>query len=373
MGRNIGRWRAMASAVFALAVIGLAGFALYQLAGRRWQVQPTFHVRAQFESIGGLNAGDRVRLQGIDAGVIERIVPPGEPGEPVELVLRLDQRLKHLVRSDATAKIVSQGFVGLRLVEIIPGLASTPPIEDFGTIRSEGPNDLAELMTATRRSLDRLNSTITEAEEGLIQVRGIVDSLSRGEGTLGKLIRDDGLYENLASLSRRGAQTVDAAQENLDAMKHTWPISRYYDGRAYYDRDRILYQPGALRVSRSLSVDESFEPGRAVLTEQGKRQLDEVGRWFQGATRPTTEVVIAAFTDENGNEDRSQILTQEQANAVRAYLVQKYSIDSAGWFRGRKVAAVGFGSHPPGLASEEVSQSTTAPRRVDVILFTPRT
>ena len=70
----------LANAGFALAVLALGGFGLYQVAGRHWQVQPTFRVRAQFETISGLEVGHRVRLQGIDAGVVERIVPPARAG-----------------------------------------------------------------------------------------------------------------------------------------------------------------------------------------------------------------------------------------------------------------------------------------------------
>ncbi len=81
MRRNIGLWRAAANAGFALAVMALAGFGLYQVAGRHWRVQPMFRVRAEFATIGGLEAGHRVRLQGIDAGVVERVIaPPSRAG-----------------------------------------------------------------------------------------------------------------------------------------------------------------------------------------------------------------------------------------------------------------------------------------------------
>ena len=53
-------------------------------------------------------------------------------------------------------------------------------------------------------------------------------------------------------------------------------------------------------------------------------------------------MVIAAFTDDARDPDLAQILTQEQADAVRKYLVAKHGIDSAGWFSSRKVAAVGL-------------------------------
>ena len=112
MRRQIGRLRAFANAGFALAILALGGYGLYQVASRQWRVQPTFHVRTRFATISGVEAGHRVRLQGMDAGVVERVVAPGQPGESVELVLRLDERLRHLVRSDAVARILAEGMVG---------------------------------------------------------------------------------------------------------------------------------------------------------------------------------------------------------------------------------------------------------------------
>jgi len=87
--------------------------------------------------------------------------------------------------------------------------------------------------------------------------------------------------------------------------------------------------------------------------------------------RPSSEVVIAAFTDEARDEELARVLTQEQADAVRRYLVSKHSIHSAGWFSSRKIAAVGFGSQPPPAVVDGVRGSP--PRRVEIILFTPQT
>ena len=67
----------------------------------------------------------------------------------------------------------------------------------------------------------------------------------------------------------------------------------------------------------------------------------------------------------------AEVLTQEQAGSVRKYLVEKHGIDSAGWFRSRKVAAVGFGTQVLRLRDPPLAQ--LPPRRVEIILFTPQT
>ena len=102
----------------------------------------------------------------------------------------------------------------------------------------------------------------------------------------------------------------------------------------------------------------------------GHTRLDEIGRWCKLAIRPNSEIVIAAFTDDNHDEDLAEILTQEQAESVRRYLVDKHSIQSAGWFKSRKVAAVGFGSHIPRTVDPPAPDPPS--RRVEIILFTPQ-
>ena len=370
MRRNIGRWRALANVGFALAVLALAGFGIYQVAGRQWRVQPTFRVRAQFESIGGLEAGHRVRVQGIDAEWSKGWSPPGEPGQPVELVLRIDERLRHLVRTDAVARIVSEGLVGAKVVELTPGRPDAPPVAELGRIASERPVEMTDLLKQGLRSLARLDAATQSAEQGLAEVNAIAGSIRRGEGSLGKLVSDESAYQNLVDLAHRGERSLDALDENLTALKQTWPLSRYFDRRAYLDRERVLYQPGAQRHSRSFHADELFEPGRSVSTPVGQTRLDEVGRWCKLATRPNSEIVIAAFTDDDHDEDLAEILTQEQAESVRNYLVDKHSIQSAGWFkqpqsRRRRLRH----SCPPDRRPGPASQPS---RRVEIILFTPQ-
>ena len=370
MARGIGRWRLAANGAFVLAVLALAGFGLYRVAGRHWQVQPTFRVRAVFETIAGLEAGHRVRLQGIEAGIVERVVPPSEPGRPVELVLRIDERLRSLVRTDALARIVSEGLVGAKVVELTPGRPDAPFVADLDRIRSERPIEIADLLKKAAGSLTRLDTLAQSAEQGLSEINAITGSIRRGEGSLGKLVRDETLYSDLLALSRRGDRTLTALEENLDALKETWPLSRYFDRRAYLDRERVLFQPGSRRNSRAFHADELFEPGRSILTPVGCTRLDEVARWCKQAFRPGSEVVIAAFTDDH-DEELAAILTQEQAEAVRHYLVDKHSIQSAGWFKSRKIASVGFGTHSP--RTLDTAQPGLPSRRVEIILFTPQT
>jgi len=371
MQRKIGRWRALANAGFVLAVVGLASFGVTEVSRRQWRVQQTFPVRAQFGSIGGVGVGDRVRVQGIDAGVVEQVVAPGAPGEPVTLVFRVDAQLRPLIRSDAVARIVTEGVVGAKVVEIRPGRADAPLLADGGYVRAEKPVEVGDLLEDARASLQRIDTVAAAATQGLGEINAIAGSIRKGEGSLGKLVQDDQAYRKLVSLSDRSERTLNDLEENLAALKRTWPLSRYFNDRNFFDRDRVLFHPGDARDSRTLREEELFEPGRSVLTADGRRKLDGIGAWLKQASRPKSEVVIAAFTNDKRDSELVQALTQEQADAVRKYLVSRYAIDSAGWFVTRKVAAVGFGSEAP-RTLQEADRGDQPARRVEVILFTPQ-
>jgi phospholipid/cholesterol/gamma-HCH transport system substrate-binding protein len=373
MHKSISRKRAILSAIFVLAVFATGAMGVVVVANRQWRIQPTFLARAEFNTIGGINLGDKVRVQGIDAGVVERIEAPAQPGGMVTLWFRLDEKLHRLVRADAKAFISSQGVVGAKVIEIVPGLPDAPILPEAGRIASETTPELSDLIRNATGALKRVDAVATAAEIGLREVNTIATSIREGKGSLGRLVQDEEAYRKLVALSDRGSRTLNDVQENLAALKRTWPLSRYFDDRAFYDRERVLYKPGADRVSRTLNPDTLFEPGRSVLTPSGRTLLDEIGGWFKRTKTNKTEMVIASFSDDFLDPDLTQILTQEQADSVRRYLVERHSVDTVGWFGSRKVAAIGFGNQVPRGSGEGMAASTGPKKRVEIILFTPRT
>lgn len=366
--REIGPIRALVNVVLAAALLGAAGFGATQVARRHWRWQETFRARAEFDRVGGLAVGDRVHVQGMSAGTVAAIEPPTAPGGPVTVVLRIDARLRPLIRADAVASIGTQGVVGAKVVEIVPGRPDAPELADGGVLKAEPPIELADLLRDARGALARVESVARAAEDGLGEVNAIAATIRRGEGTLGRLVRDEEAYERLMALSERGERAIVALDENLAAVKGLWPLSGYFRDRGFEDVEKVLYRPDATRETRVFPSDELFRPGTAILTDTGRAHLDDFAGWFRGRRWPSsTEVVVAAFADPDADEARARILTTEQAQTVRAYLDEKHKLFALSWFRKRKSAVVGFGTRVPSTAA--VAQ---AARRVEIDLFTPQ-
>src|SRR5262249_2278608 len=87
---------------------------------QRWFRPDAPGVSVGFGPGGGVEGGTGVRVQGMEAGEVAAGEPPREPGDPVVLRLKIKGELRHLVRTDARVRIVGEGLVGGKVVEVVP-------------------------------------------------------------------------------------------------------------------------------------------------------------------------------------------------------------------------------------------------------------
>src|SRR5262249_39793708 len=175
---------------------------------------------------------------------------PVTPSGEVMLRLRLDGKLRRLVRADASAQIVAEGMVGGKVVEIHPGSDAAEPVADNALIAARPSAELTDMLR---------------------QVGSTLKGIGSGEGSLGKLVKDDQAYQELVKLLRQGRGTMASLQQNADAIKGM-PLVRGY----VKDPVRELVRPDCERNRQWYHEAELFEPGHAVLTSQGRKRLDEL-------------------------------------------------------------------------------------------------
>jgi phospholipid/cholesterol/gamma-HCH transport system substrate-binding protein len=372
-----------------LVALTLAVVGLFAVGSRPWRGGGSFQVCAAFPDIGGVEVGTRVRVQGIDAGEVEAVELPESVGGPVKLHLRLDGRVRQLVRSDARVQVISEGMFGGKVVRILPGSPSAAPVGEDALLASLPTPDLSEGLTqaadklnrvlgqteATFRKINQGEGTIgqlvvnkslyTEFTGTLAQLKSALQEIRSGEGSLGKLVKNNEAYDEAVKSLQEVQRMVTSVKQNSDAIKGL-PIVRNY----VVDPHKELVRPDCKRYRKWFPIDQLFEPGKAVLTAAGRKQLDEVSKWVNGHKEKHSEVVIAACADPRLNADFAQTLTQKQSEAVRHYLKSKHSIHRMGfwWWSNRNVKAVGCGTHPPPVPESE----QLPPSRLEVVVFVPQ-
>jgi phospholipid/cholesterol/gamma-HCH transport system substrate-binding protein len=347
VSRTLSRLQALVLGLIVLVGLGLAVMGLFAVGSRGWFGKDPLHVRVGFREIRGVEVGTRVRIQGIDAGEVVGIMPPDTPDGLVVLRLALRDDYRQLVRASSTVQIVSEGMLGGKVLEIHRGQLkpeqSDEPAAEDALLQSEGNTELADLLG---------------------QVKQTLEDIRNGDGTLGKLARDPQAYDALLELIHQGRDTVASIGQSADAVKQM-PLLRDY----VEDAATLLVRPNCERNRQYFAESELFEPGRAVLTTQGRERLDRLAPWLEGMKHKGSEVVIVAYADPHKASPKlAQRLTRQQSEAVCDYLKRQHSIEKMGWFSSRKVTALGQGVNPPPAPERDPLPVA----RVEVIVFVPQ-
>ena len=102
----------------------------------------------------------------------------------------------------------------------------------------------------------------------------------------------------------------------------------------------------------------NFDTGKATIKPDSKTLLDEVGKLLND--NKDLKLSIEGHTDNVGNKDANQKLSEARAKAVKDFLVANYKIDAA------RLTTKGFGDTKP-IADNGTDEGKAKNRRVELV------
>lgn len=199
--------------IFMLAALLVTGFLIFNSSGNFNPFEKKLRLKARFESADGLHSGADVQLAGVSIGKVEDVVfmPPDAPdGERIEATLLVSETfdgkpVSDLVRSDSTAQLVATSVLGNdKMINITPGTVKGSPVDN---------NEM--LKTSTPISLNQLTAQINKLTGPAAE---ILNKANQGEGTLGRVINDERLYESLDTAVAETKATMTRLQSTIDRI-----------------------------------------------------------------------------------------------------------------------------------------------------------
>ncbi len=197
----------------AMVVLGIGAFFIGKddrLFGRK------AHYSVRFAGVAGLAIGNPVQLNGVRVGRVSDIELPEDMRQAeIKVWVAIDRRYAKRVRADSNAKIRTLGLLGDKYIEIDSG---SP---DFPEIPLEG-----EIPAAPSTSVDQLISSGEDVVVNVVSIShslaSILDRLDKGQGLIGQLTRDSPendhlrqqIDDSLASIARL-AKRVESSRGTL--------------------------------------------------------------------------------------------------------------------------------------------------------------
>jgi len=176
--------------VFVIGALALLFAVLFLIGNKQFMFSDTFTLKSNFENVAGLKEGSFVNFSGITVGSVEQINIIS--GNVIEVSMVLDNKVKEFIKKDSKVSIVSEGLIGNKIIEIIPGTAYSQSVSDGDILTSIKPVTTDDIM-----------NTLNQAGENASELAGdlseIVRKVNEGKGTIGQLINNESLFNEVES------------------------------------------------------------------------------------------------------------------------------------------------------------------------------
>jgi len=206
--------------IFIAGGLALFVFAIFIIGKQKNLFNPVFKLTTTFYSISGLQVGNNIRFSGINVGTVDNIKIINNSTVRVDMMIKKD--VQQFIKSDCEAAIGSEGIIGDRLLVITQGSSDAPMVRDGQQLTSTEPIETDAIMASLKVSAWNAE-IITE------QLAEVITKINSGNGTLGRLIQDSTIAENINQTIVNLKKSSKGLDENMEAAKHNFLLKGFFN------------------------------------------------------------------------------------------------------------------------------------------------
>jgi len=197
--------------------------AIFYIGKQQNLFNPVFKITTAFYNVSGLQVGNNVRFSGINVGTVDNIIIINDSTVRVDMLIR--KNVQQFIKADSEAGIGSEGIIGDRVLIITQGSNEAPIAKDGQIIISTEPVETDAIMAS-------LLATAINAEIITDQLAEIMVNINSGEGTIGRLIQDTTISENINQTILNLRRSSRGLDENMEAAKHNFLLRGFFNKKA---------------------------------------------------------------------------------------------------------------------------------------------
>jgi outer membrane protein OmpA-like peptidoglycan-associated protein len=216
-------------------------------------------------------------------------------------------------------------------------------------------------LEATRAELAKAQQALAETRRALAQGAGKFDArtreLQQREAEL--LSRTEELLTLERQLMERQTELAARDQQLHSERQAREQAERERDAAQGRVREIEKLGEAERELVISLAGTVMFRNGEAKLLPEARARLDRVADALK-RMQPARAIVIEGHTDARGTDEYNRRLSEDRANAVRSYLLQRGVAPD-------RVTAVGRGEQAP-VAPNQTAEGRAINRRVEIVI-----
>ncbi|HTA23903.1 MAG TPA: MlaD family protein [Terriglobales bacterium] len=295
-----------------------------------------------FDNAGGLREGAPVRLQGVDIGNVTRIMVVSDPSRqlaPVQVTMKVIPKYHQNIRKDSVTTLSTAGVLGETYIDIDSSQAKGLEAKEGDVMTTRESPQIEDVVRASQSTLQNMDSLLkrvdriiayVESGQGSIgkviydaslynqlnatvaQFQNLVANVANGKGSLGKLLVDDQLYKS--------------ANDTVDKLNHIIDDLRAGKGTAgKFLSDSALYDNANKTMASVKQMTDDINAGKGAIGVMARDQefanklkvtMDNVAKLTQELNNP--EGSIGKFLHDPALYDNTNNLLVETRSLIKA-------------------------------------------------------
>ncbi|MBC7523575.1 MAG: MCE family protein [Flavobacterium sp.] len=205
--------------LFIVIGIGLFVLAIFIIGKQKNMFNPVFKLSTNFKNVSGLQVGSAIRFSGINVGTVDFVDIVNDSTVKVDMLIK--ESVQKFIHSDSKVSIGSDGFIGDKLLVISQGSSKTKTVNPNQYILSSEPIETDAIFKSLKTTAD--NAALASG-----QITSILDKVNDGKGTLGRLLNDKSIANNIDKTINNLQKSSKGLDENMEAAKHNFLLRGYF-------------------------------------------------------------------------------------------------------------------------------------------------
>lgn len=260
-------------------------------------------LKAHFSNAQGLVKGNNVKYSGIQVGTVKAVKLINDT--IVEVVMLIEEKIKSNISKNAIVSIGTEGFIGNKIVSILPGIGHAEAVEDGDMLASKkiiSTDDMLETLSVSNKNIaiisEELKSTVQQinnskalwqllsdktlpanlrkaamninqatakANNTVNDFHDLLADVKDGKGSLGRILTDTSFAVQMADALEKLKQVGDNANKLSDEINRmvTGITTDVNSGKGAVN---ALFKDSAIVIKLNSSLD-NIEQGTSAFNE----------------------------------------------------------------------------------------------------------
>jgi phospholipid/cholesterol/gamma-HCH transport system substrate-binding protein len=208
--------------------------------------------------------------------------------------MKIDAKAQKYIRKDARVKISSDGFIGNKILVIYGGTSQAKDVQEGDTLGVEKTFTTEDMINTLQENNKNLLVITTD-------IKSISKKLAAGEGTIGKLLNDTSVYENI------NAATASLKSASAKAQQLVGSLAIFSSG---------LNKKGTLanELTTDTIIFNSVKASAFQLQQIADTATAFISNLKQAGSNPNTSIGVLLYNEESGTRLKATIRNLESSS-----------------------------------------------------------